>query len=293
MSPADALRIWEQLQSACPHGCRVHLTGGEPFGDWPGLIEIARGAHARNLGPLEKVETNAFWATDEAQIRERIIALDEAGMGKLGISADPFHQQFVPIARPRLLARIAGELLGPERVQVRWWDWLESGCDTADLPEDDRRKLFVDWLGTRRDRLNGRAAATLGQLLPLQPPESFAEANCREALLRGRHVHICPDGTVTPGVCAGIMLGRATGAENHSIADIWRQLDGDHAGRAVVGTLAAAGPVGLMELARQHGFAPAAGYASKCHLCWAVRQYLVGKGLFSEELEPSAAEMNF
>ncbi|MCD4824521.1 MAG: radical SAM protein, partial [Phycisphaerae bacterium] len=59
MSPADALRIWEQLQSACPHGCRVHLTGGEPFGDWPRLIEIARGAHARKLGPLEKVETNA------------------------------------------------------------------------------------------------------------------------------------------------------------------------------------------------------------------------------------------
>ena len=42
MAPGTALRIWRELQEASPHGCRVHLTGGEPFARWPLLIAVAR-----------------------------------------------------------------------------------------------------------------------------------------------------------------------------------------------------------------------------------------------------------
>ena len=115
MDLGDALTWWESLQSASPHGCRIHLTGGEPFGDWPRLAEIARRAHDQNLGPLEMVETNAFWATDDALCRDRLKVLDDAGMERIKISADPYHQQYVPIERPRRLARVAAEVLGGER----------------------------------------------------------------------------------------------------------------------------------------------------------------------------------
>jgi len=33
MSVDFALRLWGELIDACPHGCRIHLSGGEPFGD--------------------------------------------------------------------------------------------------------------------------------------------------------------------------------------------------------------------------------------------------------------------
>lgn len=41
-----------------------------------------------HLGPLQKkVETNAFWATDRKVARERVAALDGAGMERLAVSA--------------------------------------------------------------------------------------------------------------------------------------------------------------------------------------------------------------
>ena len=78
MSVEFALDLWRQLIDACPHGCRIHLTGGEPFGRWERLIELCRRARDQGLGPLEKIETNAFWATDERIVRKRIAALDVA-----------------------------------------------------------------------------------------------------------------------------------------------------------------------------------------------------------------------
>ncbi|MDY7011956.1 MAG: radical SAM protein, partial [Planctomycetota bacterium] len=90
MTVESALAFWEGLQNASPHGCRIHIGGGEPFGRWEILIELLQQAKSAGLGPLEAVETNAFWACDEKIIRERLAALDEAGMDRLTISADPY-----------------------------------------------------------------------------------------------------------------------------------------------------------------------------------------------------------
>jgi len=279
-----ALRTWRGLIAASPHGCRVHLSGGEPFGDWPGLLALCRAAAAEGLGPLESVETNAFWATDAAAVRERLRALDAAGMGKLVISADPFHQAYVPIARPRLLARVAEEVLGAGRVQVRWRDWLADGGDVAARDVGARRALFRRWAHGGRDRLNGRAAEELAPLLPGRPAEAWTGVSCREPLLRSRHVHVGPDGGVQPGVCAGILLGDASGED---VGTIWRRLEADHGDRPIVGTLARAGPAGLLPMAEAAGYRRRpGGYASRCHLCWEVRAHLVRAGLGGDEMGP-------
>jgi len=283
MSVDFALTVWRQLVQASPHGCRVHLTGGEPFGNWPLLIELASRAKAEGLGPLQKVETNAFWATDDGLVRDRLVQLDRAGMEKLTISADPYHQQFVPIARCRLLAAVAEQVLGPQRVQVRWRDWLEEGFDTDSLSDCERRELLARYAAGGRDRLNGRAAELLANRLPQKPAASFADDSCRQQLLRCKHVHVGPEGLVMPGTCAGIVLGRIG---PHGIGQIWHELDADHADRPVVGILSRSGPAGLMEAAHAEGYTPRAGYAGKCQMCWDVRRYLVEKGLHSDELAP-------
>ncbi|MFW6132717.1 MAG: radical SAM protein [Planctomycetota bacterium] len=284
IDPDLALAAWDGLIAASPHGCRVHLTGGEPFGNWPLLIDIARRAHAAGLCPLEKVETNASWASDDALVRRRIEALDAAGMRKLSISVDPYHQQFVPIALPRRAARLAEQVLGPRRVQVRWRDWLRDGFDTADLAPDERGRVFAAYARRRRDRLNGRAAEMLSDYLPGKSPEDLADETCREPLLRSRHVHVDPAGWVSPGVCAGIVVGRI-GPETPG--QIWRRLDEDHRRRPVVATLARGGPVALLDEARCAGFRPSDRYASKCGLCWDVRAFWARRGGYVGHVGPA------
>jgi hypothetical protein len=283
MTAESALAVWEQLLAASPHGCRVHLTGGEPFLNWPLLIEICRGARRAGLAPLEKVETNAFWADSPATVRDRLRQLDEAGMGKLSISADPYHQQFVPLERARLAAATAVEVLGHSRVQVRWEDWLRDGQDTAGLADDHRKALLGRYASEGRDRLGGRAAETLAPLLELKPVEAFADIPCREAVLRSRHVHVDPEGRIFPGTCAGIVLGRFGPP---AVGEIWRDLDRDHASRPIVGRLAEGGPAALLEEARRAGMVPPDGYAAKCHLCWDIRRFFAGRGMHLDEIAP-------
>jgi hypothetical protein len=284
MPVETALRFWRSLIEAGPHGCRIHISGGEPFGDWPRLIEICRRAKAEGLGRLQKVETNAFWATDADVVRDRLGALDAAGMERLVISTDPYHQQFVPIRRCRLAAQVAEEVLGRHRVQVRWQDWLTEGTDTDSLSDSRRADVFARYALGGRDRLSGRAADRLAPLLSCKPAAEFADKPCREALLRSRHVHVGPAGRLMPGTCAGIVLG-TVGPE--SLSEVWHRLDADHAERPIVGRLAAGGPFELLAQAVRDGFEPREGYADKCHLCWDVRRWMARHRLGGAELGPA------
>ncbi len=284
MTADGALSFWRSLIDASPHGCRVHITGGEPFGNWPRLKEICRRASDEGLSPLQKIETNAFWATDAAVVRDRISALDETGMEKLSISADPYHQQFVPIERCRLVAQIATEMLGPERVQVRWGDWLAAGCDTDKLDADQRLELFMSYAAQGRDRLNGRAVSEIIVGMPRKSLAELADKPCSNALLRSKHVHVDGCGRMMPGTCAGIVLGVMG---ELSAADIWRKLDSDHADRHIVGTLGMHGPVGLLDQAKAAGYVAKQWYASKCQLCWELRSHFVACGLGGQELGPA------
>ena len=281
----DALRWWGQLIDASPHGCRVHITGGEPFEDFDRLLEVCTRARQAGLGPLEKIETNAFWATDRGRARDWLGLLNAAGLGKLSISADPYHQQFVPIARARLAAEAAEEVLGPDRVQVRWADWLAEGSDTHDWDEEKRRIVFHAYAGAGRDRIHGRAAEGLAAAAGLKPLAAMVDNPCSEALLRCRHVHVEPQGHLTAGTCGGIVLGQLS--PGRTTADLWRLLDGDHADRSIVGRLAAGGPCNLLDEARDLGMVPCEAYASKCQLCWQIRRCLWEAGLHRDELAPA------
>lgn len=296
MSTDMAVGLWAGLSRLSPHGCRVHVTGGEPFLDWQKLIDILQAAAKENLF-ADSVETNGFWATDDAVIRDRLQALEAAGVRELAISADPFHQEFVPIERVRRLAAVAVALLGQDRVRVRWQDWLDSGCDVQAMNPQRREALFREWIASGRDRLNGRAAEMLADSLPLQPAEAFAGQNCREGILRSRHVHIGPDGNVTPGVCAGLSVG-TTGvppvtSSSHeiptTIGQVWNNLRGNFSKRPILGRLIESGPTALLQLMKEKGLPVPhieKGFASKCHLCWMARTALAATGDYSDELAP-------
>ncbi len=215
MSVDQAIRLWRGLtEHAAAHGrtMKVHLAGGEPFQEWQTLAAIVQAGRAAGLPPLEKVETNAGWAADDEQTRARLTLLRDLEVEKLTVSCDVFHQEYIPIARVQRCVRVAREVLGPGRLIVRWWDYFNDPIDTRDLPYEQKRAVFRAALEKHPDRMTGRAALELADLLPARPAADFAGQSCVREILQSRHVHIDPFGYVFPGTCGGIILGRVRDA---------------------------------------------------------------------------------
>ena len=288
MSPSDALVLWRGLDRlAAEHGLtmRIHLAGGEPFGDWPRLLSIVRAARDAGLTPLEKVETNAGWAVSDGRTRSRLEQLDALGMEKLTVSTDVYHQEFVPFENVRRCVEIGREVLGPGRVRVRWWDFYNNPIDVRRLNADERRQTYAEALARHSDRLTGRAANELAEMLPRHPAESFQGCTCVKEVLHSRHVHIDSYGNVFPGVCNGIILGNALREEPEQL---WTRLAQTWPEHPIVSATIAGGSFELMKRAFNLGYCPlATGYAGKCHLCHHVRQFLFERGVFPECVGPA------
>ena len=288
MSVDTAVRVWrelEELAAAQGVGMRVHLAGGEPCNDWPRLLGLLRAAREAGLAPVEKIETNAGWATDDGLTRARLEHLNVLGVERLVISCDVFHQEHVPLERVQRCVRVAREVFGRGRVIVRWWDFLRDPCDVCSMTREQTQAAFVAALGQHPDRLTGRAAEQLAPLLPGRPAEAFAGENCVAAVLGSRHVHIDAYGHIFPGVCSGIILGRAT--PERSVGEVWRELAANWQQHLVVAALVRGGSFALLEHARAAGFCErAVGYADKCHLCADVRRWLFERGQWPAWLGP-------
>lgn len=288
LGTADAVRLWAGLDRLAQRGgktMRIHLAGGEPVGDWPALVRLIRAARDAGLSRLEKVETNGFWATDDDLTRARLETLDALGMEKLVVSADVYHQEFVPLERVRRCVDVARRVLGPGRVQVRWWDFLQHPVETRGAAPAERQTAYAAALQRHADRLTGRAALRLAEYFERHPPEYFAEERCVSEVLRSKHVHIDPYGNIFPGVCAGIILGNAL---HGSVEDVWDRLDRDWEQNPVVSAVVQGGSLELMRRALPLGYRPRAeGYANKCHLCSDVRQFLSDAGHWRESVGPA------
>jgi hypothetical protein len=66
---------------------------------------------------------------------------------------------------------------------------------------------------------------------------------------------------------------------------IWKEFDPERV--EVVGTLFREGPGGLLEEAKELGYEERQLYASKCHLCADLRQFLFEKGKHKEIIGPA------
>ncbi len=282
LMPVDtAIRAWRSLEDLAGDGVRVHLTGGEPFLYWERLVEILEQAKKEGLGKCDLVETNGFWATSEKIIVERLKRLDVLGVRRFKVSTDPFHQEYVDIEVVRRLAAIAREILGPRRVLVRWEKYLDNPVEVRGLEADQRNAKLICAMEDYQCRFTGRAAAELGVLAKSEPIESIAAMSCSSDFLAAKGVHIDPYGNVFSGTCSGIIVGNINAKP---LEEIWKQFEpsaGDF-----VGTLFHHGPAGLLEKPANKGCEKQAAYASKCHLCTSIRQFLFDRGLDRSAVGP-------
>ncbi|GAH80148.1 unnamed protein product, partial [marine sediment metagenome] len=219
--PVDtAISAWQSLKILAGDSAKVHITGGEPFLYWDRLQEILEEAGNQKLGKVDLIETNGFWATNEKIIRQRLKKLDELGMHRLKISTDPFHQEYVDIKLIRRLAETASEILGPERVLVRWRKYLEKPTKIKSLSPAERKQKYISAMNDYPCRFTGRAASELAELVASKPIEALASVNCKSELLAAKGVHIDPFGNVFSGTCSGIIIGNVNQTK---LKDIWEQ----------------------------------------------------------------------
>ena len=272
---------WQSLKILAGDGAKVHLTGGEPFLHWDHLVQILEQAEKQNLGKVDLIETNGFWANSEKTIIERIKTLDELGMERLKISTDPFHQEYINIEPVRRLADTAIEMLGPERVLVRWRKYLEKPIEMKCLSPYERDQQYIRAMSDYPCRFTGRAAGKLAELVASKPIEVFASMNCKSDFLAAKSVHIDPFGNVFSSTCSGIIIGNIN---QTPLEDIWKQF---HPARSeFINTLFNLGPYGLLEKAAKLGYKKAKVYADKCHLCTNIRQFFFNNGIEKSTIGP-------
>jgi len=298
MPVETCLGAWRSLQVLAGTEAKIHLTGGEPFLYWEHLVEILQEGKRQVLGPVDLVETNGFWATEEQLVADRLNTLIELGVQRLKISIDPFHQEYVDIEPARRLAEAAKKTWGPDRVLVRWEKYLAHlKSEISDTRATQRERVYLEAYRDYPFRLTGRAAERLAQLVmddrarivgkespdsAVHHPSSIIHRPCLPGFLGAKGVHIDPYGNVFSGVCSGIILGNI---RQTPLEEIWRTFHPQHT--KFIGTLCEKGPHGLLEEARAIGYRELPAYASKCHLCTHLRQFFFEKGLYPTVLGPA------
>ncbi len=293
LSLGDAERILSQLaermRGKYPFPERIgvndgiHFTGGEPFLNFDLLLELTRMARELEI-PSRFVETNAAWCINDEVTRGKLLALREAGLHGILISANPFALEYVPFERTARAARIAREVFPPHNVivyQSLFYEEFRSMGLKGTMAFDEY--LRTSGRGLRYMELlpGGRVSYSLADLFRRHPAEHFFGASCRHELVRDWHVHVDNYGNFMPGFCGGLSLGDAR--ELDALCRDGVDLDERPVLKALLEDLR-----DLYDLGRQFGYREREeGYVSKCHLCLDVRRHLVQQGDF-KELQPRA-----
>jgi organic radical activating enzyme len=294
LMPVDmAISAWKSLKILAGENAKIHLTGGEPFLYWDHLLQILEQAKYQNLGKIDLIETNGFWATEEKIIRQRLKTLDKLGMERLKISTDPFHQEYIDIEPVRRLANLAAEILGTKRVMVRWRKYLDNPVRMNGIPPTERQEQYIAAIKDYPCRFTGRAGGKLAEMVGCalhtktiiggaSPTLQWMAMNCKNNFLSAKGIHIDPFGNVFSGTCSGIIIGNIN---QTPLEKIWKRFHPNQ--NEFINTLFKHGPYGLLERAEKLGYKKAKTYASKCHLCTDIRQFFFENGLEKSTVGPA------
>ena len=262
-------------------GCRsVHIGGGEPFLNFDGLLTLLEKTNRHGIN-VDYIETNACWATDEETIAKHLNALRKTGADTFCISVDPFHAEYVPYAYPLLLAQVCQkERFGYFLWQDRFLAMLRNtdpnkAHSRAALEKSIGADYIRDTANAYGIRMGGRAVTIEAEYYARKPVDAVLDSNPCRSLVSTGHFHVDMYNRFLPPGCTGIAI---------PMEDAVRGIpEGKY---PVFDVLLQGGVTALYDLAKKHGFAPAAeGYVSGCALCFFVCKYLSELGGFAE-LDP-------
>lgn len=267
-------------------GCHsIHIGGGEPLLQPEALRQVLEVARESGVA-VEYVETNSSWYRSHEAACAILEKLAGNGLETLLVSISPFHNEFIPFYK------IKGVLTACREVGISVLPWISEFLSDLSVFDDrttHRLEEYEQHFGAGYTAMlpqrywissGGRALETLGPYAPHHPVEEILEANrwgCGE-LANVSHFHIDLYGNYVPGLCAGLAIRRE---------DLGAPLNPEF--YPILSCLYTQGVGGLFAYAQdRYGVTPpAAEYASKCHLCYALRRVLVvEKDVNSIELQP-------
>ena len=112
---ADAVR-----KIAAEYDIKTVMTfGGEPL-LYPEAVYAVMDAAKELNTPKRQVITNGYFSKDATKIAEVAARLAECGVNDLLLSADAFHQEFIPLETVRMFALEAKRAGVPIRIQPAW-----------------------------------------------------------------------------------------------------------------------------------------------------------------------------
>ncbi|MFA5353930.1 MAG: radical SAM protein [Thermodesulfovibrionales bacterium] len=238
----------------------VSFTGGEALIYYDEIIKLV--GLAKDLGLEVGIVTSSGWVYDDLSNCEKIIGLAEAGLSRLVLSWDQYHEQFSGIEKPLALARAARDLGVDVRIRTVA---AASGSDRAMMYYEKFKEIASEHEIMNLLKL-GRAAGL--------PDDSFCWT---ETLPRGYCSSVGSpvvdvDGTVY--ACCGpsfysskkspLVLGNA---KEEPLENILNRAKKD----PVLYAIHVIGPYGLHQLLEHHpefqNFKKRARYTGTCELC--------------------------
>ena len=258
----------------------VSLTGGEPFL----LPELLREAlsHASDMGFKTEVVTNCFWGESKERAREQLGSLADAGLDVINISADDFHQEFIPFSyiqncyeaskelgmkitilcsvakSSRLRVEKVVDLLGDANIHI-----LGGITPPPDIIKAYAMAVESAFIPAGRGSQIPRGEWIIGHRLAIGP--------CPHVL---RDIAIEPSGGVLPCCSAAGLIGSLNlgNAKREPLSRIIERANR----REVFKVLARRGPQGLLDITEEK---IQRNYVNKCHLCYEALLGLERRGL--------------
>ena len=165
MDPAVAADAVKKIAEAYPIKT-VMTFGGEPLLYPETVYAVMKTASELNI-PKRQIITNGYFSKDAARIREVARRLAESGVNDLRLSADAFHQEYIPLEPVKIFAEEAKAAGIPIRIQPAWLvsrddgneyniitkqiisEFAELGIKEADgnviFPEGNALKYFAEY----------------------------------------------------------------------------------------------------------------------------------------------------
>ena len=165
MDPAVAADAVKKITAAYPIKT-VMTFGGEPLLYPETVYAVMKTASELNI-PKRQIITNGYFSKDAARIREVVRRLAESGVNDLRLSADAFHQEYIPLEPIKIFAEEAKAAGIPIKIQPAWLvsrddrneynirtkqiisEFAELGIKEADgnviFPEGNALKYFAEY----------------------------------------------------------------------------------------------------------------------------------------------------
>lgn len=280
MQLSAAMEMLPAIASYAPSVC---FTGGEPLLYYREIIQLLRASKA--FGLATRLVSGAGWVRSRAVAEERIAQLQEAGLDKLCVSADRYHEKYSPRERAHLLIDVATRAGLP--VMVR-------GVIPATLNSSEEKARFAPTnvpydpvplvrLGAARNLPNEQFYSFDG------PPQGRCPTALSPVVEPDGNVYACCGPARFANKQSPLVLGNTN---NESLGEILSRSSIDPLFKAI----SLIGPYGVLELLKTHPggqHASAAlvrkSYTGMCELCLDLTDSLEAVAAIRSRLNDSDA----